>query len=371
MDEGALTYWTQVLTGIEPERVLAARQEVARWGFEHCERELLQADLDAAVACTLLVEGIDNFVDHGVPRERLLKKLRQDREVWGTWAEVRAADILLRSAYPDAELRLEEGKSKGAHADLRFLFPDDEFATSVEVKAVGLSDEEAAFYGRQGPVLERLLPPVGLAHGHANIEAAAARPLNREQRREGARAARQAMKQVPRYPRGLRGAIVVGHGSEESYARRAARRVAQAARQLPPSDRCLVAIYWSNGARVESVREAIPWSEIPEHVVGFLLVGCAVALPHRDIHCFVMGLPRGAPADAGTEIRSEHPEMEELAGLVLNRLDDSSAVRPTLLVGGKHRLLYRDGRRRILPFHLLMDADPRPVGRPGRGPVRP
>ena len=368
MDRNALAHWTELLTGIEPDRVQTALDEIEGWGLEHVSRELLEPSVDSAVAATLLTEGMKKLEEHGVPHARLLKKVRQDREVWGTWAEIRAADILLRSAYPDATLQLEQGKSKGAHADLRFVFPDEDRGWSIEVKAVGLSDEETAFYGRQAPALERLLPPVGLMHGHSDIAAAAARPPNREQRREAYREAKKMIKQVPRYPAGLRGSIIVGHGSEERYASRVAKRVAQAARQLPTTDECFVAIYWSNGARIDSVRRRIPWDEIPRHVSGFLLVGCAVAFPDRQIHCFVSGTGRDASPDDETELRSESEEMKDLAELVLQRLDNSSAVRPTLLAVGRHRLIFRDGTRRILPFHLLMDADPQLVERPGRGP---
>lgn len=299
----AIAVWTHVLTGIEPERVERAREEVRGWGYAHVSDELLDDTVDAAVAATLLVEGVEKIGEHGVARQRLLKKLRKNQDVWGTWAEIRAADILLRTIGRDSTLHLEEGRSRGAHADLRFLPANLEVGQSVEVKAIGLSDREVDFCQRMAPALRRLLPPVGLSHGHASLDARAP-VVTRDVRREGARQGKQAIKALPRYPRGLRGAVVVEHGSEGDYARRVGRRVAQAVRQLPQGDECWVAIYWSNGAPMAAVGAAVPWAEIPSRVQGLIFVGCGVTFPDRQIHCYTSVLGRNAEVAEAMPIHS-------------------------------------------------------------------
>lgn len=363
----SLLHWTHSLTGLEPARVVAAREEIASWGFEHLSRELLPETIDAAVGATLLVEGIRHLVERGAREDQLRKKVRSDREVWGTWAEIRAADILLRTLQEDAEVRLEEGRSQGAHADLRFILPDAAIARSVEVKAIGLSDDEVAFCERMAPALDRLLPRVGLSHAHSPLTAQPPRP-SRAMRRAADRGSRRATKQVPKYPRGLRGAVIVGHGSETSYARRIAGRVLQAVRQLPASDECWVGLYWSNGASLRTVRSAIDWTEIPSHVAGIIFVGCGVAFPHRNIDCYASQAHRDLPLDTPIAVQSKEEGLEELAALVLERFERSSGVRPTLLKGGNTTILRRAGERRILPFNLLMDVDPPEVDREAENP---
>lgn len=257
----------------------------------------------------------------------------------------------------DTEVRLEEGRSKGSHADLRILAPGDPLAQSLEVKAIGLSDGEAAFCQRMFPSLRRLVPKVGLSHGHAPIEAMPPQ-LSREQRREGERISRRNVKQVPGYPKGLRGAVLVGHGSEKAYALRVSRRVEQAARQLPTRDECWVAIYWSNGAPVNEVAAMLRWTDIPDHVAGVVLIGCGVAFPHRNIDCYVVPIERDHPPDAERVVASQEDDMDDVARLVIERFERSSGVRATLLYGAQRLILRRDGSRRILPFNLLLDADP-------------
>lgn len=215
------------------------------------------------------------------------------------------------------------------------------------------------FCQRMAPALDKMLPTEGLGHLHASINA---QPpvLPRELRRELDRQARSRVKQLRHlWPRGLRGAVIVGHGSEQAYANRVGRRVAQAVRQLPTSDPCWVAIYWSNGAPFETVARSIPWEGIPEHVLGIILVGGGVSWPDARVHFFATALGRNAPAEADHQLDSvePEPEMKELAGLVLGVFERSSGVRPTLLAAGDEILIRRDGSRRILPFNLLMDSD--------------
>jgi len=365
-EEGTL-YWTETLTGLERARIEAAHEQIDRWGFEHLSRALLAEDIDAAVAATLLVEGVATIAAHGVAMERLLKKLRMDRDLWGTWAEFRAADILLRGMPHGTEVRLEEGRSKGVHADFRVL-PPGEGALSVEVKAIGLSDEEVAFCTRMAPAIRRLVPKVGLAHGHASIQGAPPR-MSSEQRRAGQRESKRRIRDVPMYPKGLRGSVIVGHGSEESYALRVSRKVEGAVRQLPEHDECFVAIFWSNGAPIALLADTIRWGEIPEHVTGLIVVGCGVAFPDRQIHCFTTVIDRESARSEARKVDTLQEEYEGLAGLILDRFERSSGVRPVELYGGQRLILRRDGSRRIIPFNLLLDADPPQYGRGAVGPA--
>jgi hypothetical protein len=362
-----ILHWTEALTGLEPARVRQARERIASWDLPHVGKELSAATVDAAAAATLLVEGIERLQERGVQHAQIRKKLRRDWELWPSWAEIRAADILLRFMGDDVELRLEEGKSKGAHADLRFLFPAAADGASVEVKAVGLSDDERNFCRRMAPALPALLPPRGLSHGHAAVESSSPPKLTREQRREGARQARRALKQVPNYPDGLRGAVIVGHGSEGQYARRVGRRVLQAVRQLSEHDECWIAIHWSNGAPIELVHRSVPWSEIPENVVGLFILGSGVAFPDAQIHNFASQIHRSS-TESDSTVHSLEEGQDELATLVLDRFERSSGVRATLLEGWNHTIVTRDGEKRILPFNLLMDVDPPGVDRAATNP---
>jgi len=134
--------------------------------------------------------------------------------------------------------------------------------------------------------------------------------------------------------------------------------VLEAIRQLPTHDECWVAIYWSNGAPLESVHRTLRSPEIPEHVAGIALVGCGVVFPHPEIHCFTSWLHRNATEDDNVVVASANAGQNDLAELVLKRFERSSGVRATLLSFGKDVALLRDGSQRLLPFNLLLDPDP-------------
>jgi hypothetical protein len=359
--DALLLDWTEKLTRLNPERVATARDEVASWEFPNVSAALLAENLDGYIACPLLVEAMHRLGHAGIDHSRLLKKLRTEPDAWSTWAEFRVASSLLELHLSDAELRLEEGKSAGAHADFRFLLRQAK-PLSVEVKAVGLSDEEAEFCERMGPSLPMLLPKEGLGHVHAPVDGDPPK-LNRDTRRFLDREAKRRQRSAPMWARGLHGAVIAAHDSEVSYARRVGQRVAKAARQLPTSDDGWVAIHWSNGAPIQLVRESIPWDEIPDHVHGVFLVGCGVVFPHRQIHCFATPLPRDLPAGAELGVISVDPAQDDLATLVLDLFERSSGVRATLLQVRGQKLLLRDGSVRFFPFSLLMAPDPEPLGR--------
>ena len=182
MRERLLVEWANKLTGLEPDRIVAAKAEIATWATTHPARALLDETIDAAVAATLLVEGVEQLVSRGAPREQIHRKLRQDPHVWSAWAEVRAADLILRAMAPETEIRLEVGRSRGAQADFRFVGTDPAHGTTIEFKAVGLSDDEVAFCRRMRNALAGMLPPEGIVHVHAPLDAAPPR-FTTEQRR--------------------------------------------------------------------------------------------------------------------------------------------------------------------------------------------
>jgi hypothetical protein len=106
----------------------------------------------------------------------------------------------------------------------------------------------------------------------------------------------------------------------------------------------------------------------PQHVAGAVSISQGVAVPWSEINCFIVPMERGLE-DAQRIVDSSVDD--HLAGLVLDRFDSSSGVRPTLLRAPDRDgmiLLRRDGRRRIFPFNLLFDADPRVLAAPHRQP---
>src|SRR3954447_3922923 len=265
----------EALTGLDESRVRAAQEAISAWGLQHVSSELLANNLDAAVASTLLVEGIELLTEHGAPRASLLRKLREDRMVWSTFAEVRVASLLIEASPDSVEVALEPGRKVGAHPDFRFIMRGADRGSGVEVKAIGLSDREVAFCERMARVLPRLMPSRGIVHLHAPLSARAPW-LSQEIRRRQSKLARSAADSSPSFPDGLRGSVIVGHGSGKDYARRAARRIVQAIRQMPESsDDFWVAVYWSNGAPVELIHDAVAWHEVPRNVKGLILASNA------------------------------------------------------------------------------------------------
>lgn len=92
-----LVMWTKILTGLNEGRVRDASRHIASWGIRHLNRELLAApSVDHAVAAVRLSDAFQSLSAAGVPETKILAKLRRDYEVWPAWAELRAADLLLR-----------------------------------------------------------------------------------------------------------------------------------------------------------------------------------------------------------------------------------------------------------------------------------
>ena len=163
------------------------------------------------------------------------------------------------------------------------------------------------------------------------------------------------------FPEGLSGVVVAAHSGESNYTRRVRNRLfKEAARQLPLLQTGWVALYWTNGAPIAAITKALR-SGFPKHIEGVILVGDAIFFPSRVIHCFTWILPANSFDTEGvTRVASEANDAR--AQNILDGFERSSGVRATLLTalkdGCRTELLRRDGRRRILPFNLLLGVDP-------------
>lgn len=359
--------WTDRLTGIQPARFQLSLDEIESWDIESLSSRLSRPrTIDDVVRATLLAEDVKNLVERGAPLSKLKSKLRDQAQFESVWAEIRCASVIARTHDTSCTVELESANASGTNADLRVVFADGPPHMSVEIKALGLSNEEVDFCSHMGKFLDGLVPPHGFVSIHAPIDARKV-ALTPEQmafcRVDAARAATT----VPGYPDGLSGAIIVAHGAEPKYVRRAVSRITQALRQLPTTDECWVALYWTNGESVSAIADQIDWDSIPPHVAGIMFVGAVVAFPHRNIDVYVIALPRGFRSDGERSVQSTLDNA--LAEKILDRTEASSGVRASLLRGktrGKRRqLLRRDGTERIPPFILLVDRDPRELSVPG------
>lgn len=166
------------------------------------------------------------------------------------------------------------------------------------------------------------------------------------------------------YPAGLGGVTIVGHGGEPNYARRLATRLGnEVTSQFGPHGQGWAAFYWTNGAPIAGVLKELKQRGVPHGLRGIILLGDAVAFPSPSIESFVFIVSAetfGADPTDRLSVQSETDN--EYAANVLKRFEVSSGVRATRLcaIKGDERLelLRRDGRRRVLPFNLLIDPDP-------------
>jgi hypothetical protein len=358
--------WTERLTGYPPDVVRDGRSEIKSWRAPKLERELVErVDVDAAVGAAMLVQAVRELTDLGVPLTKLVSKLRGDNQVWPAWSEICAAASIARQQAP-LELRMEEDRSLGRHADLRLVDPSDQSGASIEFKALGLSDEEVDFYREARPVLATLLPRRGAATLHTELGTRLRAP-SRSDRRELEKESRAKLKRILK-PWGseLRAAVIVGHVAEQAYLERMGQRILTAIGQLPAVEESWVALWWTNGAPVSLVGRLFEVIELPAHIAGVILVGAGVAIPDSRIHHYNFILPAGAdPEDAG-EFRSlESEAIGDIGQLVMKRFERSSGLRPTLMsdpsLVSAAPVLDRDGSRRWFPFNLLIDEDPPPV----------
>jgi hypothetical protein len=80
---------------LEQSRCRDALERVEAWRINHVTDEFARRpSVDAIVGATLLVGDVDELERRGVPRTKLLAKLRRDPGCWSTWGEIHAASIL-------------------------------------------------------------------------------------------------------------------------------------------------------------------------------------------------------------------------------------------------------------------------------------
>jgi hypothetical protein len=363
--------WVERLTNLDVDRARDGLDVVRSWNLSHVEKLLLESlDLDTAVAAVLLAEAVRDLSAQGVPENKLMKKLRDARtqdQFWPVWAEIRSAAILI--GHPDADLRLEmeADRARGRHADYRLIYPDGD-SIEVEFKAIGYSEAELAWHREADEKFDELAPPIGLVSAHGWI--GSPMRISRLKRERSWKHARRLSDKIAReFPNwsAVNGISIVGHYTEEQYLARLRSRVEDALAQLSAQSECWVAIWWGNGAPIASARDILTEINAPTNVEGLIFIGQAVAVPWSEISIYICQSPRGV--DLGERHVSSTVD-DHLAKLMLDRFDASSGVRPTLLRArgpSGATLMRRNGRRRIDPFNLLFDADPRVLS----GPVRP
>jgi hypothetical protein len=358
-----LLTWVERLTGLNQERVHSAITSLGRLDIKPIERELLsRPSIDTAVALTLLDEALDELQRARVSQNKLVAKLRNDPDVWPTWAELRAATILLRTMPLGTSIRLDPNRIGGKQPDYQFIQPNGK-ELKVEFKAIGLSDEEAAFCERLSPFLETFLPTFGLLTIHARLNQTGI-PFSRKQIADSYRQAENYARSTPDYPNDLSGIAIAGHFGESNYVRRLSLRLEkEIIEQIPPGNSGWAAFYWTNSAPIDLVLSHLRWGEIHDGIEGIIFVGDAVAFPHANIHSYSLISPNGAEPEGESIVRSTASDTRAMA--VLERFERSTGVRATLLSArterGQIELLRRDGTRRILPFNLLLDEDPKDV----------
>jgi hypothetical protein len=360
------------LTGLDVERVEAGLAEVANWKLPLVASEFVdRLDMDAIVGGVLLAESLDALQAQGVPRSKLMKKLRDAvhvNELWAVWAEIRAAAILI--GYPGEDLRVEiEAPGTGAkRPDYRWILPDGS-GLWLEFKAVGLSDPELDWHDRAAAQFDWLLPPAGLSTLHGCLTARLMVGMDKRNRawRESERVAGQLAQELPGTGWDeVRGISVVGHQTEDTYLCRARSAIKTAVDQLPRDQESWVALWWGNGAPTQAAADLLDSVDAPENVTGIVFIGQSIAVPWSQISCFIVQVPRGAEIGAHEMRSSVHAG---LARRVMERYESSAGVRPTLLqTPSGQDLLRRDGNRRLFPFNLLFDADPRKLAAPHRPP---
>lgn len=363
----AVDHWAHLLTGVSRERIEESRTRIESFGIHHLTKELARReDIDAAVGGSMLASAIDELSKRGVPMTKLEGKLRRDPDVWPSVTELVAAGSLARiTTDPEAGIELDAGsKYGGPRPDLRLTFPDIDNGATFEFKALSLSAGETEFFAQAATLLPTMCPRWGFATQHIDIDRSEnLYAPSRTERRANELQNRRAMKRLPAgAPRDIAAAAVAAHYSEQKYLERARDRVEEAIRQLPEGDDCWVALWWTNGAPLGSMRQLLTTIDLPLHVLGIVLLGAIVVFPDPEIHYYHFFIPRDLPDDELPKVASlvDHP----LAGKILEIAEESSGVRPTLIVHPegtrqkRQRVLFRDGQRRLFPFNLVLAPDP-------------
>jgi hypothetical protein len=310
----------------------------------------------------MLCAAIDVLVSVGVSESRLLGKLKRDRDVWPTWAEIYAASELVQYQGPGSTVDFEPNREQGRQPDYVFRTPGrrDVFC---EFKAIGLSYAESRFCRAVYPALEAVQRPGLFVNIHVPSEATdeAIEAVN-------ATLANRSQTMRPRLPRHLwlaSGVSVVVHGSQESYLARVQSRADESRGQLenvPDGAACWISVHATAHAPLSAVHEWLERADLPGNVVGVVLVGAVLRLD-SDIQRFGLVIPRGADP---TDIRhyAHSPVVNAALALETPTLLDLG-VRPTAVSLYKKRgsnpvpVFKRDGSARIVPFNLQLESDSR------------
>ncbi len=344
------------------DRQVSAVDEVRSWGIAHVDERLACSTGGGRVAAVLLAESVRDLELAGVPRSKLLSKLRNDRDLWPTWAELRAGGMLARNVPPGTALRFEPRRKGGRHPD--FLLEHDDGSTDgIEFKALGLSDQEVRFVASARHALPAFVPPVGICTLHTDHDTIPL-PLDRAGRRRIFRDAEKAASNLPGKACDIAAAVLVAHGHERAYLARLRSRFEEAFSQLTAGDDTWVAFHWGNGAPLHQITEALAAVTTPPHLRGVILTG-SVALLGSLEHFIVSLRTPFSVSEGGFLVHSKTGN--DYAQTLLAAVDEASGIRPTLLrvpwEGQYHTLLEPDPSVRIQPFNTLLVPDPRAVRR--------
>jgi hypothetical protein len=362
--------WVGACTGWKQARVLAARQSVRSWGIATCDDILMQQDLDSIVACVLLADSVRSLVSLGIPKSKLLAKLRDSDtdNFWAAWAEICALQQLSEGSGHRLPLCYEPRKTKGRHFDYRLGSSAVGVSLAVEFKALGLSMAEMRFAARWRPLLDQVVPSRGAITHFAGLDDPFLVPARQERRRllrEAHRLAAQSAATV----REASCTAVVAYETEETYLKRLRCRIHEALEQLAGDEPCLAAIHWSNGARSGDVQAMLQSLDLPEHLCGVVLLGAVMALPFPGVHRYaiwhfrrgfqVPGLDTSNPR---VVCLTDSPD-KAFCEALLSQLDQSASVRLSRFSapgpqGESIELLRRDGSRRLDPFNFIFTSDP-------------
>lgn len=356
--------WAGRLSGLSIETIAGARARLEALGIEHLSAELCRRpDVDAVVGACILASSLDALIERGVPKTKLVAKLKNDPGVWPGVAEIVAGRLLLPFFEPDAEVEMDHGNRKGGpNADFRLTAAGSREGARIEFKAVGLSTVETSFFRAAARALPGLVLGSGVVTYHLPFGASPRFPTPDEEERKQQQAKnRRIQSRLPEHVRGLRGAVAAGYLTEDAFVARARVRVEAALRQLEGDEEAWVALWWSNGASLLSLRDALAEIRLPSHVLGLMVVGAAVIVPDPRIHYFHACLPK-PDLDEGDRLRVFSLEDDPTAAPILSIFERSVGARPTLLVSpdGEMPILFRDGSRQIFPFNIMVGSDSPP-----------
>ncbi len=355
--------WATRLTGLPAEQIEDARERLEAVGIDPLSEELCRRpDVDAVAGACMLVSALDALVERGVPISKLVAKLRRDPAVWPAVAEIIAGRLVLPFFGEDVELTMDSAVAPGGpNADFRFSAAGGGPSVSVEFKALGLSALETSFFRSTSARLPDLVLDVGVTTYHlAFAESRPINPLDPLERKAIEEESVERRRRLPEHMRDLRGAVVAGYLAEDLYLARLRSRIEEALRQLDGDDDAWVAMWWTNGASLIDLRNALSEVRLPRHVLGLMVVGAAVIVPDPRIHYFHALLPR--PDLDDEDVLPVHSlEDDPTAAPILSAFEGSVGLRPTLLLSPDGMpILFRDGTRRIFPFNLLVGVDSPP-----------